>query len=97
MRRLDENVCDQKYSGNCMPDNPEVTETLQNDYQDALDFPMQRKWTIVIFQSLSMLVETCASSAYASDIESVRRHLDVSEEVATLSLSPFLLAFALDR
>jgi multidrug resistance protein len=93
--RLDESVCSQNYSGKGTADDPYVIDYLQNDYQDAMNFPMQRKWAIAVLQSMSTLAVTFASSAYASGIEGVKRHFDVSGEVATLGLSLFVLGFAL--
>lgn len=94
-RRLDENVCNQDYSGKGTADDPYVIDYLQNDYQDAMGFPIQRKWAIAVLQSMSMLVLTFSSSVYASSIEDVKRHFDVSGDVATLGLSLFVLGFAL--
>ncbi|KAG0644967.1 Major facilitator superfamily multidrug transporter mdrA [Hyphodiscus hymeniophilus] len=93
--RLDENVCNQNYSGNGTADDPYVIDYLQNDYQDAMNIPMPRKLAITILQAMSTLVLTFASSAYASGIEDVKQHFEVSEEVATLGLSLFVLGFAL--
>jgi hypothetical protein len=94
-RRLDENVCNQDYSGKGTADDPYVIDYLQNDYQDAMDFPMKRKWAIAVLQSMSTLVLTFSSSVYASSIEDIKRHFDVSGDVATLGLSLFVLGFAL--
>ncbi|KAE9369873.1 MFS general substrate transporter [Stipitochalara longipes BDJ] len=92
---LDNDVCSQNYAGKGTADEPYVIDYLQNDSEDALAFPMQRKWAIAVLQSMSTLAVTFASSAYASGIEGVKRHFDVSGEVATLGLSLFVLGFAL--
>ena len=94
-RRLDENVCNQNYSGKGTADDPYVIDYLQNDYQDAMSFSAKRKWATAVLQSMSTLAVTFASSAYASGIEGVKRDFDVSGEVATLGLSLFVLGFAL--
>ncbi|MCJ1405835.1 hypothetical protein MMC11_009065 [Xylographa trunciseda] len=93
--RLDEDVCNQNYSGKGTADDPYVIDYLQNDYQDAMNIPMQRKWAITFLQAMSALVVTFSSSAYASGIEDVKQHFDVSGEVATLGLSLVVLGFAL--
>lgn len=93
--RLDEDVCNQNYSGKGTADDPYVIDYLQNDYQDAMNIPMQRKSVITLLQAMSALVVTFASSAYASSIEDVKQHFHVSQEVATLGLSLFVLGFAL--
>lgn len=93
--RLDDDVCHQNYPGNGTDDDPYILDYLHNDRQDAMNFSKGRKWTIAVFQSLSTFAVTFASSVYASGIESVRQRFDVSEEVATLGLSLFVLGFAL--
>ena len=85
----------QNYIGKGTTDEPYIIEYLQNDHEDAINFPEQQKWAIAVFQSMSTLVVTFASSAYASGIEGVKRDFDVSDEVATLGLSLFVLGFAL--
>jgi MFS family permease len=93
--RLDENVCNQNYSGKGTADDPFVIDYLQNDHQDAMNFPVQRKWAIAVLQSMSTLVVTFASSVYTGGIEGIKGHFDVSGVVATLGLSLFVLGFAL--
>ncbi|KAL9485426.1 hypothetical protein ACSS6W_004215 [Trichoderma asperelloides] len=93
--RLDEDVCIHEYSGKGTADDPYVIDYLQNDSQDPLNMPMARKWTITVLQAMSALVVTFASSIYASSIFDIKRHFDVSEEVATLGLALYVLGFAL--
>lgn len=92
---LDENVRNHRYSGKGTTDDPYIIDYLQNDSQDPLNMPMARKWTITVLQAMSALVVTFASSIYASSIFDIKRHFDVSEEVATLGLALFVLGFAL--
>ncbi|KAK1766625.1 MFS transporter [Phialemonium atrogriseum] len=92
---LDDDVCNQSYAGNGTDDHPYIVDYLHNDRQDAMNFPKGRKWATAILQSLSTFAVTFASSAYASGIEGVMQRFDVSEEVATLGLSLFVLGFAL--
>ncbi|GFP51855.1 efflux pump FUB11 [Trichoderma asperellum] len=93
--RLDEDICIHEYSGKGTADDPYVIDYLQNDSQDPLNMPMARKWTITVLQAMSALVVTFASSIYASSIFDIKRHFDVSEEVATLGLALYVLGFAL--
>jgi MFS family permease len=93
--RLDEDVCNQNYSGKGTPDDPYVIDFLPNDSQDAMNLTMSRKWAITVLQAFSALVLTFSSSVYASSIFDVMGHFEVSEEVATLGLSLFVLGFAL--
>jgi MFS family permease len=60
-----------------------------------LNFSKGRKWAIAVLQSLSTFAVTFASSVYVSGIEGVMQRFKVSQEVATLGLSLFVLGFAL--
>ncbi|KUJ21872.1 MFS general substrate transporter [Mollisia scopiformis] len=91
---LDDDVCNQHYAGSGTDDNPYIVDYLQNDRQDAMNFSKGRKWAIAVLQSLSMFVVTYASSVYASGIGGVMQRFEVSEEVATLGLSLYVLGFA---
>ncbi|PNP38763.1 hypothetical protein TGAMA5MH_09328 [Trichoderma gamsii] len=93
--RLDEDVRNHEYSGKGTAAEPYVIDYLQNDSQDPLNMSMARKWTITVLQAMSALVVTFASSIYASSIFDIKRHFDVSEEVATLGLALYVLGFAL--
>ncbi|KAK1249588.1 hypothetical protein MKX08_009591 [Trichoderma sp. CBMAI-0020] len=93
--RLDEDVRNHQYSGKGTAAEPYVIDFLQNDSQDPLNMSMARKWTITVLQATSALVVTFASSIYASSIFDLKRHFDVSEEVATLGLALYVLGFAL--
>lgn len=92
---LDESVCNEHHAGKGTVEDPFVIGYQENDHQDAMNFPLRRKWTIAILQSMSTFVVTLASSAYASGIGGVKRHFNVSAEVATLGLSLFVLGFAM--
>lgn len=93
--RLDEDIWNQNYTGIGTDDDPYIIDYLHNDTQDAMKFSKRRKWAIAILQSLSTFAVTFASSVYASGIKGVMKHFDVSDEVATLGLSLFVLGFAL--
>lgn len=93
--RLDDDICGQTYTGNGTDEDPYIIDYLHNDRQDAMNFSKGRKWAIAILQALSTFAVTFASSVYASGIRGVMQRFDVSEEVATLGLSLFVLGFAL--
>lgn len=92
---LDDDVCNQDYTGNGTDDDPYIIDYLHNDSQDAMNFSKRRKWAIAILQSLCTFSVTFASSVYVSGIKGVMQHFGVSAEVATLGLSLFVLGFAL--
>ncbi|CAH0057677.1 unnamed protein product [Clonostachys solani] len=92
---LSDDVYNQTYPGNGTNDDPYLVDYLHNDCQDAMNFTNRRKWVTTVFQSLSTFAITFASSVYASGIQGVMQRFEVSEEVATLGLSLFVLGFAL--
>jgi len=92
---LDDDVCNRNYSGSGTNDDPYLVNYLHNDRQDAMNFSKGRKWAIAVLQSLSTFAVTFASSVYVSGIRGIMQRFDVSEEVATLGLSLFVLGFAL--
>lgn len=93
--RLDDQICNQNYTGNGTDDDPYIVDYLPDDRQNAMNFSKGRKWAIAILQSLSTFAVTFASSVYVSGIESIQQRFNVSGEVATLGLSLFVLGFAL--
>ncbi|KIW35707.1 uncharacterized protein PV07_02391 [Cladophialophora immunda] len=95
LTRLDDDVCRQNYAGSGTVDDPYIVDYLRDDLQDALNFSKGRKWAIAISQSLCTFAVTFASSVYVSGIAGVMQRFHVSEEVATLGLSLFVLGFAL--
>lgn len=92
---LSDDVYDHNYPGSGTDDDPYLVDYLHSDSQDAMNFTNGRKWAITILQSLSTFAVTFASSVYASGIQGVMQRFEVSEEVATLGLSLFVLGFAL--
>jgi hypothetical protein len=94
-RSLNDDVCNHNYSGKGTENEPYIIDYLENDSQDAMNIPTARKWIVTVLQAMSCLVVTFASSVYASAIFDIKRHFDVSQEVATLGLSLFVLGFAL--
>lgn len=89
------NECDRSYAGKGTHEDPYVVDYLQNDTQDALKFSKPRKWTIALSQAMSFFAVTFSSSVYASGIPQVMQHFHVSEEVAILGLSFYVLGFAI--
>jgi predicted MFS family arabinose efflux permease len=92
---IDDDVCNQNYRGNGTEDDPYIVEYLYNDGQDAMNFSKGRKWAIAVLHSLATFVVTFASSVYVSGIGGIVQRFEVSEQVATLGLSLFVLGFAL--
>lgn len=82
------------YKGSGTEHDPFVVEWIPNDPRYPMGFSNSLKWTFTIVCAFSTLGVSLASSAYAGSIDQVIASLDVSEEVATLGVSLFVLGFA---
>ncbi|KAH7256148.1 major facilitator superfamily domain-containing protein [Fusarium tricinctum] len=87
-------LLDQKYPGNGSTESPYLINFLPDDPQNAMLLPTWKKWAFTCFQALATLATTFASSAYSGGIEQVIHSFDISQEVATLGISLYVLGFA---
>jgi hypothetical protein len=85
---------DQTYPGNGSKESPYLINFIPDDPQNAMLLPRWKKWTFTCLQALATLATTFASSAYSGGIEQVIRSFDISQEVATLGISLYVLGFA---
>ncbi|UPK95480.1 hypothetical protein LCI18_006415 [Fusarium solani-melongenae] len=90
----EEKFSEHNYVGEGTESNPFLVKFLPNDPQDAMTFAPWRKWMITILQAIATLAVTFVSSAYTGGIREIIRAFDVSQEVATLGVSLFVLGFA---
>ncbi|RSM03348.1 hypothetical protein CEP52_007450 [Fusarium oligoseptatum] len=90
----EEKFSEHNYAGQGTESNPFLVKFLPNDPQDAMTFAPWRKWMITILQAIATLAVTFVSSAYTGGIREIIRAFEVSQEVATLGVSLFVLGFA---
>ncbi|KAL2673666.1 hypothetical protein Neosp_012109 [[Neocosmospora] mangrovei] len=90
----EEKFSEHNYVGEGTESNPLLVKFLPNDPQDAMTFAPWRKWMITILQAIATLAVTFVSSAYTGGIREIIRAFDVSQVVATLGVSLFVLGFA---
>ncbi|KAJ4176387.1 Efflux pump fub11 [Fusarium solani] len=83
------------YAGNGTEAAPFLVEFLPNDHDDALNLSTWKKWVINVLQATATLAVTFGSSAYSGGILDIREAFDVSQEVAILGVSLFVLGFAI--
>ena len=76
-------------------ENFEVTWDGDNDPFNPRSFGRARKWVIVLIVSMSSLCVTCTSSLYTSTYGQLTQEFHVSEEVATLGLSLFVIGLGI--
>jgi hypothetical protein len=87
-------LLDQAYPGNGSKESPYLINFIPDDPQNPMMLPRWKKWTFTCFQGLTTLATTFASSAYSGAIEQVIHSFDISQEVATLGISLYVLGFA---
>ena len=88
-------LLEQKYPGNGTQESPFLITFLPNDPQNPMTFPLWKKWFFTALQALATLATTFASSAYSGGIKQVISSFNVSQEVATMGISFYVLGFAL--
>ncbi|KAF5672304.1 putative mfs-multidrug-resistance transporter [Fusarium heterosporum] len=89
-----ETLLDQKYLGNGTRESPYLINFIPDDPQNAMLFPRWKKWAFTTLQALATLAMTFASSAYSGGIKQVMHSFNISQEVATLGISLYVLGFA---
>lgn len=87
-------VLNQKYAGSGTTEDPYVVEWIPNDPRNPMLFSTTKKWLITLSVSIATLAIAFASTAYSGSVPQVIEQFHVSEEVATLGISLFVLGFA---
>ncbi|KAF5535511.1 major facilitator superfamily transporter [Fusarium mexicanum] len=90
---ISKSFIDQNYPGEGTTQAPYRINFLPDDSQNAQLLPRWKKWAFVLLQSLACLATTFASSAFSGGIKQVIRAFNISQEVATLGISLYVLGF----
>lgn len=88
-------VLHHKYAGSGSAEDPYVVEWIPNDPRNPMLFSATRKWLITLSVSIATLAIAFASTAYSGSIPQIIEEFHVSDEVATLGISLFVLGFAI--
>ncbi|KIW06665.1 uncharacterized protein PV09_02371 [Verruconis gallopava] len=83
------------YPGSGTVEDPYRIDWLPNDPRNPMQFPTWYKWMITLSMAGAVLAVSLCSSAFSSGFTSLLRDFGTSQEVATLSLSLFVLGFAI--
>jgi multidrug resistance protein len=87
-------IIDYPYAGSGTEEDPFVVEWIPNDPRNPMQFDPRIKWLYTVIVAFATLAVSLASSAYAGAISEELKDIEVSEEVATLGVSLFVLGFA---
>ncbi|KAJ5729327.1 Major facilitator superfamily multidrug transporter mdrA [Penicillium malachiteum] len=92
---ITEEVARFPYSGSGTEDDPYAVSWLPRDPRNPMNFSSFKKWFITFLVSFITLAVALVSSAYSGGISQIVEHFRVSEEVAILGVSLFVLGFAI--
>ncbi|KAJ9663871.1 hypothetical protein H2198_000631 [Neophaeococcomyces mojaviensis] len=86
-------ILNSKYDGSGTESDPYIISFLKNDPGDPKQLPAWRKWIIVATVSIVTFIAALGSSIYLGILQQTEEQFRVSEEVAILGLSLFILGF----
>ncbi|TVY81430.1 Efflux pump FUBT [Lachnellula suecica] len=92
---LTDEVINHNYPGAGTSEDPYRVEWLENDPRNPLSLPFGRKWLITFIMAFATLAITFSSSGFSGANPQIMHDFDVSEEVAVVGVSLFVLAFAI--
>ncbi|KAI0880821.1 polyamine transporter 1 [Annulohypoxylon maeteangense] len=84
-----------KYRGEGTVEEPFVVDFLPDDPKNPMKFSEAKKWGITAMQAIAVLAVTFVSTAYTGGISEVIKEFHISEEVAILGVSLFVIGFAI--
>ncbi|TWU70638.1 hypothetical protein ED733_000411 [Metarhizium rileyi] len=87
-------VLHHKYPGSGTEEDPYLVQWIPNDPRNAMNFSSSKKWFITIVAAIATLAVSLVSSAYTGGIRQIIIQFEVSQIVATLGVSLFVLGFA---
>ncbi|KAG6096659.1 hypothetical protein E4U30_004276 [Claviceps sp. LM220 group G6] len=92
---ITQDVLDYHYPGSGSESDPYLIYWIPNDPRNPMGFSSVRKWSITFAVAVATLAVTLVSSAYTGGMKQIILEFNVSQEVATLGVSLFVLGFAI--
>ncbi|EMD38651.1 hypothetical protein CERSUDRAFT_113828 [Gelatoporia subvermispora B] len=83
------------YRGSGTHDDPYVVDWHPGDPENPYNWPKSKRWVITIQLALSTFTVSFCSSCYTGGLEAMQRDLHMSQEVAILGVSLYVLGFGL--
>ncbi|KAM0350515.1 hypothetical protein ACHAPU_002995 [Fusarium lateritium] len=84
-----------KYDGSGTEEDPYLVKWIPNDPRNPMAFSQVKKWFITMTVAITTLAVALVSSAYTGGIREIIMEFQISQEVATLGVSLFVLGFAI--
>ncbi|KFA71249.1 hypothetical protein S40288_07806 [Stachybotrys chartarum IBT 40288] len=88
-------VANHPYQGSGTEDDPYLVQWIPNDPRNPMLFSDKKKWFITMSVAFTTLAVALVSSAYTGGIREIMAEFQISQEVATLGVSLFVLGFAI--
>ncbi|KAL3457676.1 MFS general substrate transporter [Aspergillus heterothallicus] len=87
-------VIDHPYPGSGTDEDPFIITWIPDDPRNPQLSPQSRKWWITVLVSLAALAVSLISSAYSGGLNEILENFSISEEVAYVGISLYVLGFA---
>ena len=88
-------ILDWHYDGSGTDDDPYIVTWIDNDPRNPMLYSTLKKWILVVLVAVATLAVSFVSSAYSGGTAQIIRDFGISEEVAILGVSLFVLGFAI--
>ncbi|KAE8152094.1 major facilitator superfamily domain-containing protein [Aspergillus avenaceus] len=88
-------IIDHPYPGSGTEHDPFIVSWIPNDPRNPLLFREPTKWAITMLVSINTMAAALVSSAFSGGLKEIIGYFDVSEEVALLGISLYVLGFSL--
>ncbi|CRK31647.1 hypothetical protein BN1708_015998 [Verticillium longisporum] len=88
-------VLNHTYPGEGTAESPYLVDFLPEDVRNPMTFSQTKKWSITVVNAVATLAVAFASSAYSGGVRAVIIDFGVSQIVAILGVSLFVLGFAI--
>jgi multidrug resistance protein len=92
---ITDTVRNHPYPGSGTEEDPYVVNWIPNDPRNPFNWSQFQKWFITLTVALATLAVALVSSAYTGGIREIIAEFNISQEVATLGVSLFVLGFAI--
>ncbi|KAF2806546.1 putative MFS transporter [Mytilinidion resinicola] len=88
-------ILDWPYEGAGTTEEPFIVTWIENDPRDAQNFSNLKKWSLTMLAAMITMSVALISSAYSATIPEIMAEFHVSQTVATLGISLYVLGFAI--
>ncbi|PYH41291.1 MFS transporter [Aspergillus saccharolyticus JOP 1030-1] len=92
---ITQDILNHRYEGAGTDSQPYLVTWLTDDPRDPMQFRPATQWALNVLATLGTFVVSLCSSAYSAGLTDITQDFDISEEVALLGSSLFVLGWAI--